>query len=238
VQPITVLQHLSHEGPGVLADVLDGRGLVWRSVALHDGEPVPRDPRALGGLVVLGGDMNTDEEDRYPHLAEERRLLAACVDAGTPVLGLCLGAQLLAEAAGATVVHGRPEIGYVPVTRTAAGRDDALLSTLEDGTRTFNAHGDHVVAGPATTVLATSEQTAVHALRVGERAWGVQFHPEVDAAFVAGYVQAPGVPAYLRANGWEPGALVAEARRHDADHRRAGAALLGRWVDLVAGVAP
>jgi GMP synthase-like glutamine amidotransferase len=232
MKPIAVLEHFPHEHAGVLGQVLDASGVPWHTVRLHAGEPVPGDPGALAGLVVLGGDMNTDEDDRYPHLAEERALLAASVAAGTPVLGLCLGAQLLAEATGGRVAHGQPEIGFVPVERTAAGRADALLEVFTDGSPTFNAHADVIAVGPDAVVLASSAQTLVHAFRVGPSAWGVQFHPEFEAAMVTGYVQAPGVPAYLRANGWEPEALLAEARRHDASHRRMGAALLERWVTL------
>lgn len=231
VSVIAVLEHLPHEHAGVLTGVLDRRGVGWRTVRLHAGEPVP-EPGQLGGLVVLGGDMNTDEDDRHPHLADERRLLGACVAAALPVLGICLGAQLLAEATGGRVTHERPEIGFVPVHRTAAGDADALLSAFPDGSVTFNAHGDAITPGADAVVLARSADTPVHAFRVGESAWGVQFHPEFDADLVAGYVRAPGVGAYLRANGWEPDALLAEARRQDQAHRRMGAALFDRWVDL------
>jgi len=234
VPPIAVLEHLPHEHAGLLARVLDERGTPWRTVALHAGEPVPADPRAIGGLVVLGGDMNTDQTAEFPHLEDERRLLADCVAAGTPVLGLCLGAQLLAEATGGSVAHTTPEIGFIPVTRTPAGRADPLLSVFDDGTPTFNAHGDTITAGPGVAVLAASDATPVHGLRAGERAWGVQFHPEFDADLTARYVRAPGVADYLRANGWEPADLLAEARRHDAAHQRMGRAVLGRWLDLAA----
>lgn len=230
-----VLEHLPHEPPAVLGRVLDASGTPWRTVRLHAGDPVPRDPAALGGLVVLGGDMNTDDDDRHPHLREERALLGRCVAAGTPVLGLCLGAQLLAEATGGRVAHATPEIGFLPVTRTPAGRDDPLLSALPDHSPTFNAHGDLITLGEG-VLLASSAQTVVQAFRVGERAWGLQFHPEFDADLVQGYVTAPGVPAYLRANGWEPARLLAQARRHDAAHQRMGGALLARWLELA--VAP
>ena len=232
MQPIVVLEHLPHEHPGVLAEVLDGRAVPWRTARLHAGDPVPAGPAGLGGVVVLGGDMNTDQTAQFPHLEDERRLLTVCVAAGTPVLGLCLGAQLLAEAVGGTVVHTTPEIGYIPLRLTPAGGDDALLSVLADGTPTFNAHGDTIAAAPGAVVLAGSAQTARQALRVGERAWAMQFHPEMDAGMVAEYIRATGVPAYLRANGWEPEDLLAEAHRHEAAHRAMGAALLGRWVDL------
>jgi len=230
---VTVLEHLAHEGSGVLGEVLDGAGADWYVVRLHAGEPVPGDADAL---VVLGGDMNTDDVDGYPHLRDEVDLLRELVPRGTPVLGICLGAQLLAEATGGSVSHGDAEIGYPAITLTDEGRRDELLGVLGDATPAFNAHGDHIDAGPGATVLASSAATRVHAFRVA-RAVGVQFHPEIDAAFVEGYVTAPGVEEYLAANGWTGARLLAQARSHQAAHRAMGARLLRRWVDLVGAAA-
>ena len=229
---VTVLEHLPHEGPGLLAEVAAARGLDATTVALWAGTPCPSAPPEA--LVVLGGDMCTDEKEAYPHLADEVALLAACVEAGTPVLGICLGAQLLAEATGGAVAHGEPEIGYPPIQLTAAGRADRVLQRLRDGAPAFNGHRDHITLGPQATRLAYSEAAAVHAFRVGS-AYGVQFHPEFTADMVAGYVSAPGVPAYLRAAGWEPAQLLAAARRHEAAHRRDHAALLHAWFDWATG---
>jgi GMP synthase-like glutamine amidotransferase len=232
---VTVLEHLPHEHAGLLGRVLAEDRVAVRTVALHAGERVPRHPVEVGALVVLGGDMNTDQTDAFPHLVDEVRLLGACVEAQTPVLGLCLGAQLLAEATGGKVTHGEPEIGYVPVRRTPEGRRDPLFAAFDDGARTFNAHADQITTGPDAVVLAASAATPVHAFRVGPRAWGVQFHPEFDAALCAGYVRAPGVEGYLRGAGWDPAALLAEARRHDAAHQAMGARLLRRWLSLALG---
>ena len=109
-------------------------------------------------------------------------LLGKCVASDTPVLAICLVAQLLAEATGGSVRHDVPEIGYAPVRLTAAGRDDPLMSEFVDGTPTFNAHRDFITAGPDAVVLAYSQRAPVHAFRVGTRVYGLQVHPEMDAA--------------------------------------------------------
>lgn len=225
---VTVLEHLPHEGPGVLAEALDAEDVAWELVRLHAGEPMPTD---VDALAVLGGDMDTDDVDAFPHLADEVALLRTAVSRRTPVLGLCLGAQLLAEATGGEVTHGVPEIGYPAVRRTSAGADDPLLGALPDGAGWFNAHRDRITVGPDAKVLARSTATDVHAFRVGS-AVGVQFHPEIDAAFVEGYVGAPGVEEYLHAHGWTGARLCAAARAIDVEHRARGLRLLRRWVRL------
>lgn len=226
---VLVVQHLPHEHDGVLGEVLVRRGVAVTYLRAWEA-PVPAEPTVHDRLVVLGGDMNTDEDERWPHLRAVRDLLSAAVEQRVPTLALCLGAQLLAEATGGGVVHGRPEIGYIPIEVLRAGRADPVLRALPDGARMFNAHADHLTPGPQATVLARSRDTEVHAFRVG-RALGLQFHPEIDASYVAAYVEAPGVAAYLAANRWSGPALVTEARRHNETHRRHGAALFDAWLD-------
>jgi GMP synthase (glutamine-hydrolysing) len=228
---VTVLQHGPWGGPGVVGRQLVARGVELDVRRVYDGDPVPDDPPEA--LIVLGGQMCTDEKSTHPFLEEEAVLLGKCVASETPTLGICLGAQLLAEAAGGTVRHDVPEIGFPAVWRTDAGRDDPILSAFADGTPTFNAHRDFIAAGPDTVVLAESDRTPVHAFRVGARAYGLQFHPEMDALQVERYASAEQPGAYLRRHGWQPSDLIAQAQRHDADHRRMGLHLTDRWLDEV-----
>ena len=225
------MQHLAHEHGGVLAEVLAERGDDVVDVRCWEGEAVPADPAGFDAVVVLGGDMDTDQDAAFPHLRDERALLAASVDAGVPALGLCLGAQLLAEATGGRVHHRVPEIGYPAIRRLAGAEHDPVLRALPDGAELFNAHRDAIEAPPSATVLACSDQTSVHAFRVGGAvpSYGLQFHAEIDASYVATYVEVPGVPAYLRGNGWEPQDLLREARRRNEQHRAIGRDLFTTW---------
>jgi GMP synthase (glutamine-hydrolysing) len=230
---VTVLQHGPWGGPGAVGRQLMARGVELDVRKVYDGDPVPDDPPEA--LIVLGGQMCTDQKNAYAFLEEEAVLLGKCVASETPTLGICLGAQLLAEVTGGSVRHGVPEIGFPAVRRTAAGRDDPLLSVFVDGTPTFNAHRDFISAGPDAVVLAESDVTPVHAFRIGARAYGLQFHPEMDAAQVGRYASAEQPGAYLRRHGWEPSDLIALAQRHDADHRLMGLQLTDRWLDTIVG---
>ena len=225
------MQHLAHEHGGVLSEVLAERGDDVVEVRCWEGEGVPTNPAGFDAVVVLGGDMDTDEDATFPHLRDERALLGAAVDAGVPALGLCLGAQLLAEATGGAVHHRVPEVGYPAIRLLPGAGDDPVLRVLPDGAQLFNAHRDAIEAPPSATVLACSDQTSVHAFRVGSStpSYGLQFHAEIDASYVATYVEVPGVPAYLRDNGWEPRDLLFEARRRNEQHRAIGRGLFSTW---------
>jgi GMP synthase-like glutamine amidotransferase len=228
---VTVLQHGAWGGPGVVGRRLHERGVGLDIRRVYAGDEVPEDPPEA--LIVLGGQMCTDEVDQYPFLARERDLLSKCVASDTPTLGICLGAQLLAGATGGTVRHDVPEIGYPAVGLTDEAHDDPVMSGFPDGTPTFNAHRDYITTGPDAVVLARSDRTPVHAFRVQRRVYGLQFHPEMDAVQVERYANAQQPGAYLRRNGWQPEDLIALARLHNADHERVGRALTDRWIDLL-----
>lgn len=231
---VTVLQHGPWGGPGVIGDQLRARSVELDVRQVYADDVVPDVPPEA--LIVMGGQMCTDQKDAFPFLQHEAELLAKCVAEDTPTLGICLGAQLLAEVTGGSVRHDTPEIGFAEVRLTAAGREDPLLGEFADGTPTFNAHRDFITAGPGATVLAESDRAPVHALRAGERVYGIQFHPEMDAEGVARYCNADQPGAYLRRHGWEPKDLIALAQEHTDAHARMGRWLADAWLDRI--VAP
>jgi GMP synthase-like glutamine amidotransferase len=144
----------------------------------------------IAGLVVFGGEMNADQLDRYPYLLRVRQLMREAVERGIPTLGICLGAQLLARAFGAAVTRAPVrELGFVPVWPTTAAAGDPLLAGLAPGDRFFQWHEDTFDLPAGATLLATGRAVATQAYRVGSCGWGVQFHPEVDAAELAAWVR-------------------------------------------------
>jgi GMP synthase (glutamine-hydrolysing) len=229
-----VLQHVACESPGAIGDALQRHGLGLRVVRIDAGEPVPSTLAAAGGLVVMGGPMGVYETDRYPHLRAELRLIEDALRRDRPVLGVCLGSQLLAAALGARVYPGGyKEIGWYPVTLTDAAATDRLL---RDAPRSFTAlvwHGD-VFDLPAGAVrLASSELTEHQAFRYGDSTYGLLFHLEVTAAQLeamtaafADEIAAAGVPA---------AAIIGGARVHLSSLRAIGARAFDRFAARLAG---
>jgi GMP synthase (glutamine-hydrolysing) len=136
----------------------------------------------IAGLVVFGGEMNVDEIERYPYLLSQRHLMRRAVDAGMPVLGICLGAQMLARALDARVYRAPlRELGFKPLRMTEAGRADPLLVAFHTGDRVFQWHEDTFDLPDGAELLAVGDDVPVQAFRMGRNAWGVQFHFEIDA---------------------------------------------------------
>ena len=215
--PVLVIQHAAWEGPGLIGRALDERGIAWQAVTvLDERDPDLPDAASLAGLVVMGGGMGALDDERYPGLAAERHLLAEAAAADVPVLGVCLGMQLLAVALGAQLrpANGE-EIGIAPVALTGAGlRDQYLYPLAVDSSpdpEVLHWHGDAVTAPEGATVLASTPLTPVQAFRLGS-AVGLQFHLELDGAGVDSWLAQPEMLAET-----SPGA--ADQMRAAADRR-------------------
>lgn len=177
---ILIVKHIDIEGPGTLGDFLSQRGEAFRIVELGAGESLPEDPRAFKAIVVLGGPMNVDEEHIYPFLKPEIAFIQKTLAAKVPFLGICLGSQLLAKAAGAKVIPSPvKEIGWYHIQLTPDGEKDPLFKGFKNTDPVYHWHGDMFQIPHGAHLLATATGCPHQALRVGDCAYGVQFHVEV-----------------------------------------------------------
>lgn len=172
---VLAVVHSPDAGPELFAEVLaeDGHELVEWDMRMG-GSP----PQDVDAVIVLGGDQNVGEEVQHPWLHEEYDALRRWVAAGTPVLGVCLGAQTMAHAFGARVQRAGVELaGFYETELTPAGEGDPVLGVLPKRFEAFNANG-YTFAFPDAAV-ALADGPVPQAYRLGERAWAVQFHPEI-----------------------------------------------------------
>ena len=173
---------------GIFGDVLAERGHRLEEWSVAWDTPLPRPLDAYGAVLVFGGAMHADQDQHHPWLREEDLFLHGLLDLHTPVLGMCLGAQLLAKAAHAPVhPASEAEIGWFPVELTEAAAEDPVVSRLPRSFVAFQWH--YYTHGlPAGAVELARSKSCTQAFRLGENAWGVQFHPEVTLAQVEGWI--------------------------------------------------
>jgi len=182
---VLVFQHIPVEHPGIFRDFLKADGGSWDAVELDAGEAIPSFD-GYDALWAMGGPMDVWQEDAHPWLVEEKRAIRAWVEAGRPFLGVCLGHQLLADAMGGSVGPGAAaEVGIMHVALTAAGKSDPLFAGLSSPKQCLQWHGAAVLEPPAgSAVLAESAVCPIQAIRVGDCAYGLQYHVEATAATV------------------------------------------------------
>jgi GMP synthase (glutamine-hydrolysing) len=187
---VLVLQHTPFETPGSIGEALTSNCVELETIRVFEGDSVPSTPEAWDGLLVLGGPMAVYEQDRWPHIGEEIRLVKRAVELDIPVLGICLGSQILAAALGAQVAKGpHMEIGWMSVDMTAAAASDPLFGIAPARWMVFHWHGDQIALPEGATLLCSSEVTPCQAFRYGERTYGIQFHPEATDAIVEGMIE-------------------------------------------------
>ena len=214
-----ILQHVAWEGPGLIALEAGARGLQVEVRRLDCGDTVPQ-VAEVAGLIVMGGPMGLRDAPSYPHLAAEQELLRASVERGLPVLGVCLGAQLLAAGLGARVDKGpAPEIGFGQVSLTAEGMRDPVLGGAGAILPVIHWHEDTFELPPGATHLARSALYSNQAFRVGRCSYALQFHVEVDQSLAAAW-----------ATRWPPGTFIDEERR--AEVERTGRRVIGRFFEV------
>jgi GMP synthase (glutamine-hydrolysing) len=229
---ILALVHQRTAGPGVFAEAVRARGAELESWCVPEGGPAPGDPRDYDAVLSFGGAMHPDQEAVHPWMAEERALLGRLVAAGRPVLGVCLGAQLLACASGGEVgALRRPEVGWHEVSLLGPAQDDPVLAPLAPGFRALEWHSYEFALPPGAVALARSS-ACLQAFRVGARAWGIQFHAEVTLADVEAWIDADRSAAERARLGFEAESLRGVVRASIAGWNRLGRDLCGRFLTV------
>ena len=189
-KPVLIVQHEAAAHAGTLLEALVNAGMTVDVRQLHAGVGLPALDE-LGrhvALIVLGGSMNVDQAGEYAFIGEEQQLLRAAVEADVPVLGVCLGGQQLAAAFGGDVYARRePEVGWLPVEIV---RRDLLFDGIASPFNALEWHAHSFTVPAAATVLALrGDDPGIQAFRVGRRAWGVQFHAEVDESMLTYWIR-------------------------------------------------
>jgi GMP synthase (glutamine-hydrolysing) len=211
------VQHVAWEGPHRIGERI-GRRLPSVAVNVLEGGTLP-DPHLLACAVLMGGPMSVGDIDRHPGLLEELRWVERALDAGLPLMGICLGSQLIAAALGARVGPApRPELGWGRVEVHVP--DDPVLGPLAPAATALHWHGDAFPTPSGAALLASSARTECQAFRAGN-AWGILFHPEADADLVRAWLDEPTMAAQA-GHALGPGArerLLDDAARHEAELR-------------------
>jgi GMP synthase-like glutamine amidotransferase len=236
---ILVLQHADWELPGCYGAVLHDRGAQTLVARPDQDERLP-DWREFDAILAMGGPMSVNDDARLPWLRGEKTLITEAVAAGTPYLGVCLGAQLLAAALGAPVYRGpRPEYGMHPVDLSAAARTDPVLGAVPARLDVFQWHGETFDLPAGAIALAGSPGYPHQAIRAGDHAYGLQFHLEVSQELLGTWLAVPDCLAEAqRALG--PDAqerLTAQLQAAETEMLGHARHIMTAWLDLITGQA-
>ena len=239
---ILVVMHHNNAPPGICGQViLEREGFYdsylptegYASPAPHELRDLPETPDGYDGLLILGGAMDAWNDEAYPHLCKTVALIRGFEAAGKPVLGICLGCQLVARAYGAEVYRlPAEEIGFVPLQATEAGKADRLLRELDFAPHIFQWHQDTYDLPEGAELLMTGRKVANQAFRLGERVYAFQCHFEVTADIVREWFRT-NIKSVVEKH---PGFLEdfdRQTKAHMHDSRLFAEALTGRWLDLV-----
>lgn len=184
--PVLVVRHHLEENLGSWEEIFVRDGIPFTYRDVYRGEMLPGRLEAYSGVIVLGGLMGVYEQDSYPFLKDELKWLETVIKAGKPLVGICLGSQLIARVLGAGVYKGYsgPEIGWKPVVLTEEGKTDPLFFGFPPSFTPVHWHGDTFDLPIGATLLASSEMYPHQAFRYGNSTFAVQFHVEATEKLI------------------------------------------------------
>ncbi len=229
---VLVVQHVSCETLGTIAVALEAEGLSTQWVRPFQGNPVPKELGDAAALIVMGGPVGVYEQDRYPFLRDEIRLIEQALKEEKPVLGICLGSQLLAAVLGGEVTKGKKkEIGWYRVTLTESGKTDPLWKEVESSFTAYHWHGDIFNLPKGAAPLASSDLTACQAFCYGDHAYGFLFHMEVTRKIIEEMVDT--FADELQEAGVDGQGIVGKIKDHLPELQKIGSLVFRRWARLV-----
>lgn len=192
MRKVIVFQHVAHEILGTLNPLLKKQGFRVRYVNFGRHPDIRPSLDKYDGLIVLGGNMGVYEAAKYSHIEVELGLIEAALKKNIPVLGICLGAQMIAQVLGANVrKNAEKEIGWCDLELTEAGSKDPLFGHFQKTEKIFQLHGDTFDIPQSCAHLARSKTCEGQAFRLDEKVYGLQFHLEVDEAMIHRWLKAP-----------------------------------------------
>lgn len=192
MRKVLILQHMAHEILGTLNPYLKQKGLNVRYVNFDRTPEEQPNIDKYNGLVILGGPMGVYEANEYPHLKWEMQMIERALKKDMPILGICLGSQLLAQVLGSQVrQHHEKEIGWYDVKLTEDGKKDKLFEHFGEQQKVFQIHGDTYDMPKTATHLAYGDSCESQAFKYGDKAYGLQFHLEVDKAMIYRWLEKP-----------------------------------------------
>jgi GMP synthase (glutamine-hydrolysing) len=224
--------HGTNARAGIFGDVVGEAGHLLEEWSLAWGTPPPRPIDDYGAVLIFGGAMHADQDDLHPWLRDENLFIQRLLDRHVPTLGVCLGAQLLVKAAHAPVFRSsEPEIGWIEVERSPEAADDPVFRVLPERFHSFQWHYYSYEVPAGAHELARSG-VCTQAFRLGDAAWGMQFHAEVDLATVRSWLEKGAADAQI-----DTAALAQETEQRIGEWNRIGVELCGAFVEAAARAA-
>lgn len=231
---VLTIVHEADAGPGVFSAVLSAAGVEVDSWLAAEQEHPPAPALDYDAIMSFGGSAHPHQHDRHPWLVAEKRLLAGALEAGVPLLGVCLGSELLAEVAGARITHmPHPEIGWYEVALTDAGHADPVLGPIGPSFEALEWHS-YAVELPADAVVLGQGANCLQAYRIGDRAWGLQFHAEVTDEDFQYWLDNYTMDEDAVREGIDPVAIAHQSVGRMPDWHELGRGICERFIETVA----